>query len=634
MTKFILFFIWALGLAVCAQPQAAWAAEGEHRAGDKSEPLLLPHPSVYGLKFGPDSPAGKPTVVKLQATNLQLIDRSIDHITLTQHFDWSQVYSEGTRAHLFIEACDENCQTRSVLFEFHSETPEKLVIAPSQLIVALSDDLKAGQHATSTCAAKPNSQLAGGAAPAGVVGRPAPGQPGFWRQVPCEDQADSEQSERASLFTQLVQFSGEVPAYRQLCDVYLESPRDFAACQGRLTTAQESVALAGIKVLTAAVLTEYLKEVTLEAMREADQIGLGGAVIPQVTDAIYLAILNTLAGNFGIAASTQANQAMAALTAAVQSVRGDPVLEPVNRHLSAILGLFAGSWRAEHNGLVQCYYRIVKWITQNAAIGFAIRLNFGLGPGPGPLAAPLGVAFASSGSAQPKALIPPSSSVVYDGPYNPRSVQTAIANPIVVNIDQLPPHLQDLTLYEEPFDYGYWPPYPYRQRFILAGYDSPAPWERLGRDVIGPEPFTLFPIVIASADTLVEDVLYPAGRYMVWQETDAYGTPLSGDFATCLAGKPLPLPPGRYFLRYCPFGFPSTGTPDQITAGMVFSRYYTIYTGDGIIGPSTGEPLEDWSGFTLQVHKRAEGPLRCHSWSVAQQRWVWDDTLPGCGISG
>ena len=598
---------WMVSFAFCITLTApsAHASDPGNSLEQWSEPrpLRLPHPSLYGLTFSENSRAGKPSTIRLQAPALNAIDPSIDHIAITEHFDFSQVDSQGqpeTRFSLVVEVCDVDCTTRQVLLEMHSAAPDTNIVASESVLDALSEDLALAKSSPRACAADPN-MLADRSAKAAAPGMP--GGPGFWNAIFCRGDAILETSYHVLLMGGFRKFERAVPRFRAACANH-STPTTIAACLSRVNGALAEILSAKARVLSAKFQLHLLALHSAEAGLIARELDLGWAAMPNIVNVAELARLKTQALALRDAADTQATQSLEHLSRAMHILDGDFFLS-FAWGAAIALNERAINWHQNFRSLTWCFYSVVHWIANAAALGAAIRLWL-LGGGAGP------------GGIDPPGEGPPIQTVLHYGPLNPRALEVARRNPIVVDIDAMPPQHQLLT---RSVQQGV----PDVTRVIHFGYDRPSREEVLQHDIWGPEPFTLLPMIIAARGTPLRNLLFVPVE-VLHGDTDPSGDPPTPGLLCLTHGPRTPSYP------YCSFGMPTTGTPAQIAAGVVFSRYVFISAYDGIVDPTTGEHLEPFSGYFVQLRKRAEGPSSpCYVWSSSAEQWVYDSRVPGCG---
>jgi hypothetical protein len=190
-------------------------------------------------------------------------------------------------------------------------------------------------------------------------------------------------------------------------------------------------------------------------------------------------------------------------------------------------------------------------------------------------------------------------------------------------------------------------------RLVHAGFEKPGFGHVLNADVMVPEPITLVPIVAAPAGAAIElgaggyggpstevaDTVYSpwnntvflgsAGIDLNWQETDKDGNPLIDIWALCKVLPDDPLDP-----RYCGLGLQSTVPPWRI--GEALHRYWRIWVMGGLVDPADGAVIEpEGAQFFLSLHATGEGPSSaCWVWDQAENDYVYQPWLPGCGPSG
>lgn len=577
----------------------------------------MPHPSVYGLDLS-GSPTLEPDTIYVQANRVKELDPGIEMLEVTRDLDLQDDALDPWARTLTIVGRGPDCGIDGrLLFEQDTRSSAAIVRSDPAMVEAIVADLAGAPR--STCAGE-REPGAGAAAPFG---------PGFWLQTPCNSDSDAELASFVELEVLIdITLAAGTPAWAAACVEHVE-PAEIEACEDLVGQISGHLIRAQARMAVVRGALDMLDSITVQAMQVAANNNLGFAGIANPVALADLAAMGLRVVTYKKVADWQAGIVTAHLSEARGLVDFDPVLQATSAPFGlTVLVAMGNVWRADVETLSECYRRVVAWIVGAAGIGFGIRLFF----------PPNGLALA--GGSQ----FDEGSTELVVGPRRVQSTTFFQPAEIAIHVDQLTSQQQAMTRWEDG---------PNVHRNIFAGYEWPGFGHTLPADVLGPEPLTLLPIVLAPAGSAIElgaggyggpsqdvpDTTYAPGGNVVqlgrvgidlnWQETDANGTPLIDIWALCKV-----LPEDLLDPRYCGLGMQTTVPPWQI--GQPLHRYWRVWTMAGIVDPENGAVIEpEGAQFFVSLHATAEGPVsECWVWDSSEGEYVFQPWLPGCGPIG
>jgi hypothetical protein len=586
--------------------------------------LGLPPASAFGMRFDPDAAANQPRILRIDAPRLHAIDPSIEAIEITHDLD---PLAQGGffDVSITVRAVGASCEPdASPLLAFDTAEPEAALWVAPELRQALLGDLQDQAH-TGQCAAVPVPGPGGPLPPGGPV--PGPGGPNWWGFTPCAADQDALGIQDTIVLVTEGGLMLSFPSWNGLCGTIPE-PTQVTYCEGLVSAMEDDVLAAIARRMAARQMIGAQMSLAYDAVDIAAENALGAAVLGNFNPAIVaeLAQLAVWVSGLRWAIENQTAIAYGNLSHARILANFEPVvLEPAALELTAALAVY-DAWNNAAHEVSGCYDRVTRWIAVGAAIGFGIRFWF-----------PPGANVAEGGKASDS-----DSSLVIELS-SPQAMAQHWANPIELDLDTMPSYISAGTRQDSGGKVS---------RTILAGYELP-PGVTLPADILVPEPLTLIPIVAAPAgaplvldETQLEDGVprvryeYGALRFqgayldLQWENVDASGVSLDGLWAKCKVVPPFTPPPTPWF-PHCDLGMETWASPEDISAGRLFSRYWHVASTGGIIDPRTGDVVETTSGFFVGLHKTAERPSNpCYVWDYEDEVYAWDPMLPGCGPVG
>jgi hypothetical protein len=578
----------------------------------------LPAAAAFGMSFDPNAPENQPRIIRIDAPLLHAIDPSIEAIELTHDLEPRE--SDGFfDLSLQVRALGPTCDPDAPpLLAFDTRDPGATIAATPELRAALLGDLQQRLR-KGHCSAEP--------AAVGPVG--GPGGPNWWGFTPCADEQDELDAEDYIVLGVESFLMLSFPSWNGACAT-LPEPSQVASCESLVSAMVEDVLAAITRRQAARQMIGAQMNLAYDAVDIAAENALGAAGVANFNPALVgeLAQLAVWVSGLRSAIEIQTAIAIGNLRHARILAGMSPVLDGAVLELEAAI-LAYEEWETIANEVAGCYDRTTRWIAVGAAIGFGIRFWFPPGNNLD------GVAGGGKAS--------DSDSTLVFGLSNPQAMAQHWANPIVLDLDAMPSYLTAGT--RDEYAGRVW-------RTFLAGYEFPQ-GVTLESDIMVPEPITLFPIVAAPAgaplqldETQLEDgvprVEYEGGALrfqgayldLQYENVDANGVSLDGLWAKCKVLPPEE-PPEDPWYPYCGLAMDTWASPEDITAGRVFSRYWHVASTGGIVDPRTGDVVEVSSGFFINLRKTAERPDDpCYVWDYEDEQYVYETMLPGCGPVG
>lgn len=585
-------------------------------AAQTPEVVRLLAPEAYGLDLE-GSPVLEPRVHTVGAVAVRDLLPTVHAIEVTEDLDLTGDEDDPYATVLTIRGLGPGCEEGGDVLAHHdSRDPAASVFPDPALAEALAADLRDGRRGT--CSDEPkHSEF-------------APFGPGFWNIDPCRDARLDEIGSGAWIEINIAAvLATNTPAWAAACVQHLE-PAGITACENLVGTISGHLIAAESRIAAARVIKGLMFDLTLDAVDLANNMGLGFPGPAAAADIAELASLALEIVALHAAGNAQATAAVGHVIAARTAAGQDWVLIEVGA--PQVLGglvVVANGWQVDYAVLTRCFRRVTSWIAALAAIGFGIRF---FQPPPG-----LGIADAQDA-------FDPDESILYIGPRRAQSLVHFFSDSLKVDVSMLTSAEAAMTRYVSNG---------YVSRNIFAGYEKPGFGHTLPSDIIGPDPITLLPIVLAPAGAKVllgegsyggpsndvyDSVYDPSvntvflgqiGIDVNWTETDAAGVPTSPLWALCKVLPEDPMDP-----RYCQFGMNTTVPPWEI--GDPLSKYWRVWVSGGIIDPENGEVIEpEGTQFFMELHAPGEGPENeCWVWSSSQQAYLYSPGVPGCGPGG
>lgn len=464
----------------------------------------------------------------------------------------------------------------------------------------------------------------------------------WWARAICPSQRDRYILANVVALFALSQFDLSIGEGIAKCEL-LPVPAQAQACSEAAAGAQTTIAIVAIPSVQNAAQFAALAYVLADQIKNmAAAVGLGGPAGPAWFP-IFAGANALTAVSVGQAALGAASRADAATFAAIQTMLPFAQLEPqVLTGLEMVLPRVQRHHEELHF-LVLCLSNIARWIAVAGVIGLVALVVLALAneeqesidalaSRTSPVQYDPHVGPPALAGRRPTLL--DGDEVVLEGPLLPRANQYAAAYPLAFDISALvPSYVQAATLAEAQGR---------TRREIQFGYVDPE--LVLTEDVWGIEALTGLPMLLAPAGTpIVLDGTYLAADAVpelvvengavhakgAWldlaaEETDAAGAPIAPPWV-CVGTE-----------HTCPLGVDTTGSPEQIAAHEVMTRYWKVMATSSIVDLESGEAFEDYAGYRVSIAAPRERPSDpCFSeFDYDEWRWIWDQTLPGCGPQG
>lgn len=589
--------------------------------GETNEPLPVPPPpEVLGL-----DPEGRwldPQHALVRAREVARLRPEVGELRITHEVrvtgDDAQPYAYTLWIEGIATSCDD--ETSGELFAYiDSARPDETVMPDPAIVDAITADL--GSAPRASCDAKPSS--------ADI----APGGAQWWQGDPCPIQAEIELAAYAALLMAIGRARMvDEPTWHAYCDTQgVVLPLIAQACHDDVVVIDGELVAAIARMNNARLFEHIAYEIAVEAEQLAAQAGLGAAGLANQQDVGQLATMALRIVVYKTAADANASAAVGHIIFA-RVLSGYLLAGSTAPAVLSALVVLGNTWQVEMSLLTECYRRVVAWIAAAAAIGFGIRF-FGAPP-PGGGGLQIGPPGGSGGGEPP--------SVLHIGPRRIQAEAYFLHDELRTDIDALSPGVAALT-------HRWWGPWV--TRTISAGYELPGVGHVLTQDVIGIEPLTFLPYVVAPAGATivlgegayggpsqeVPDTVYSAAPNTVYlgrigvdlnfEQTDAHGNSVPPSaWALCLAD----LAPHQY----CAFGLATTVPPWHI--GTPLSAHWRVWAMAGIVDPRTGVISEpQGSQYFVGLHAPGEGPSsQCWYWDYGQNTYAFNPSVPGCGPGG
>lgn len=439
-----------------------------------------------------------------------------------------------------------------------------------------------------------------------IVHAAQPGNPAWWDIEPCPDSFNRHQASSVDVVAKGLVVEQQVPGWERFCSL-IPNPEEQRICfimvENIFTQASDALSNAADSTAHA-----YAQRVaTVSALELAKHVNLGGPVPAAPNDVADIAALSLQIKSHGDTADAKITRAVLHAEAALRTASNyrDGALPGSVGSLAALrAALF--SLQGATAEFTHCHNNLAAWIGAVRAIGFGNWFP-PLPPGcGGPMC---------EGDQEELPLIHEYQS--------PRAENVFRETPIVIDIDQLPSEYVERTREQDEYD-----GVATVSRKILSGYYLPQ--IPLSEGFFIPHPLTLVEWVPAGTLTGVVSIgqsaqiryaygrimLHGAGIDLYYIDADRLGNPLPGaKWSLCVNG-------GSVYHR-CRLDFVTTGSPDEIARGERKSAYWLITSSHGIPNPATGQPVQQMSGFVVQMIKTAEAPRgRCWEWNEQRRQYL------------